>query len=131
MRAYHPKVLETTILYTISRYQQITKKNISMEGLCNILVAFDYEVLCKIGMPSIEIFNELQLGKGPFLQVKMLPEDVKVLKDGTLSFKKAHIDLEYLSEFELELLNKVIEHYIKNGLTSQQENIVMYLISYF
>lgn len=130
MRVFHTEIIDNTVSYIAKRYQDFYDEPINQMRMYKILALFDFECVKEIGRPCTEL-TYLALKKGP-VPNELYNEDESKYK--AFSSKKITIndnvykyyystkepDLEYFSDKELRILNKNINYFLTNAVSSDE-----------
>lgn len=128
MRAYYKESLENAIYFISKEFKKITNKDIDISNLCTILVAFDYEHLCDVGIPAIDVLNDLEVCcKTHKFKLKVLPKKLKVINNKVSDSENLIVDFDYFSESEIAEITRCIKYLINDNFPFKVENYIMYL----
>ena len=93
-----------------------------------VLIAFDYEHLCDVGIPAIDVLNELDVCcKTHKFKLKVIPKKLKVINNKVSDSENLIVNFDYFSESEITEITRSIEYLIKNEFPFKVENYIMYL----
>lgn len=128
MRAYYKESLENAIYFISKEFKKITNKDIDISQICVVLIAFDYEHLCDVGIPAIDVLNELDVCcKTHKFKLKVIPKKLKVINNKVSDSENLIVNFDYFSESEITEITRSIEYLIKNEFPFKVENYIMYL----
>jgi hypothetical protein len=128
MRAYYKESLENAIYYISKEFKKITNKDIDISGVCAVLIAFDYEHLCDVGTPAIDVLNDLDVcSKTHKFKLKVIPKKLKITNNKVSDSERLVVNFDYFSESEIAELTICIEYLIKDNFPFKVENYIMYL----
>ena len=128
MRAYYKESLENAIYYISKEFKKATNKDIYISQICVVLIAFDYEHLCDMGVPAIDVLNELDVCcKTHKLKLKAIPKKLKVKNNKASDSENLIVNFDYFSESEIAELTRCIEYLIKDNFPFKIEHYIMYL----
>lgn len=116
MRAFHDEIVRNTIAYVAMRYKALTGKNPIQVLMYKILALFDFQCVKELGRSCTELAYYAEQ-HGP------VPHELKDWKDELVSKDSIRLDgrdakvfvchgkpdTNYLSDFELELLDSIIQ----------------------
>ena len=128
MRAYYKESLENAIYFISKEFKKITNKDIDISPICVVLIAIDYEHLCDVGIPAIDVLNELDVCcKTHKFKLKVIPKKLKVINNKVSDSENLIVNFDYFSESEITEITRSIEYLIKNEFPFKVENYIMYL----
>lgn len=128
MRAYYKESLENAIYFISKEFKKITNKDIDISQICVVLIAFDYEHLCDVGIPAIDVLNELDVCcKTHKFKLKVIPKKLKVINNKVSDSENLIVNFDYFSESEITEITRSIEYLIKDEFPFKVENYIMYL----
>lgn len=130
MRAYYQETLENAVYYISKEFKKMTNTEISVSGICAVLIAFDYEHLCNIGIPAIDITEELEVNsKTHKFKLRKLPKKLKVVNNNVSNSGSLTVNYDYFSESEIMELDRCIGYLVTDKFPSKAENYIMYTLS--
>ena len=128
MCAYYKESLENAIYFISKEFKKLTNKDIDISQICVVLIAFDYEHLCDVGIPAIDVLNELDVCyKTHKFKLKVTPKKLKVINNKVSDSENLIVSFDYFSESEITEITRSIEYLIKNKFPFKVENYIMYL----
>lgn len=128
MRAYYKESLENAIYFISKEFKKLTNKDIDISQICAVLIAFDYEHLCDVGIPAIDVLNELDVCcKTHKFKLKVIPKKLKVINNKVSDSENLIVNFDYFSESEITEITRSIEYLIKDKFPFKVENYIMYL----
>lgn len=128
MRAYYKESLENAIYFISKEFKKFTNKDITISQICEVLIAFDYEHLCDVGVPAIDVLNELDVCcKTHKFKLKVIPKKLKVINNKVSDSENLIVNFDYFSESEITEITRSIEYLIKDEFPFKVENYIMYL----
>ena len=128
MRAYYKESLENAIYYISKEFKKTTNKDIDISQICVILIAFDYVHLCDVGVPAIDVLNELDVCRSTHkFKLKLLPKKLKITDNKVSDSENLIVNFDYFSESEIAELTRCIEYLIKDELPFKIEHYIMYI----
>lgn len=128
MRAYYKESLENAIYYISKEFKKSTNKDIYISQICEVLIAFDYEHLCDVGVPALDVLNDLDVCRSTHkFKLKVIPKKLKVINNKVSNSENLIVSFDYFSESEIAELTRCIDYLIKDKFPFKVENYIMYL----
>lgn len=128
MRAYYKESLENAIYYISKEFKKVTNKDIYISQICVILIAFDYEHLCDMGVPAIDVLNELDVCRSTHkFKLKVIPKKLKVKNNKVSDSENLIVNFDYFSESEIAEITRCIKYLVNDNFPFKVENYIMYL----
>ena len=133
MRAYSKEILENVIAYIAQEYPKTAKKELYQTMLYKILALYDFRILRETGRPSLDL-KYLAMDHGPvpkelfsnwdkcgFQKVSHASKIDKVSGKEQITISAVEEpDLDYISEYEKEILDELLGRYARPSVNTAQ-----------
>ena len=131
MKAFHAEILSNTIAYIAKRYYELTGKHIVQILMYKILALVDYRCVTETGVPCTELEYWAE-PRGPVPHtLKEWNDSLTEKKSSLINGHKAQIfvckgepDMDYLSEYERELIDFYINRAVDEHWDAFKASIV-------
>lgn len=137
MRAYKKERLENAIAYMIKIHTQLTGRRVSQTYIYKYLALIDFKAFEESGKPVFDL-DYVAMKKGPvpielydrrdeIVDNESFSDVIRLVSDSDGNYwyeKKQEPDLDFLSDYEIELIETTVEEFASKGNALVSDDVV-------